>query len=47
MTTENATVEVDGQNIEKVNAFIYLGHALRTGRDNQTAELKRRIRIII
>lgn len=42
-TTEDATVEIYKQNIEKVDEFLSLGHTQRIDRNNQTAELSRRI----
>lgn len=36
---------IDKTILEKVNHYIYLGHTLKIGKENQTAEIKRRIRL--
>lgn len=38
----NKLLSVDNNQIEMVHSYIYLGHEVRIGRDNQTAELLRR-----
>lgn len=42
-TTEH--IYIDGTRLENVEEYIYLGHSIRVGKENQTAELKRRIRL--
>lgn len=42
---DGQVISVDGVTIENVSQYIYLGHNIRMGRDNQTTELKRRIRL--
>lgn len=38
-------VYIDGKEIEKVEEYVYLGHTIRVGKENQTAEIGRRIRL--
>jgi len=33
----------EGQQIEKVNEYIYLGHTITLGKENQTAKITRHI----
>lgn len=39
------TIHVDGTKLENVKEYVYLGHAIKIGKENQTAEIKRRIRL--
>lgn len=45
LTPDLGDVHLEGQKIEKVNEFIYLGHTITLGKENQTAEIIRRIRL--
>jgi len=38
-------VHLEGQQIERVNEYIYLGHTITLSKVNQTAEITRRIRL--
>lgn len=38
-------VIVNGQRIENVKEYIYLGHAIKLGKENQTTEISRRIKL--
>lgn len=38
-------IYIDGTQLENVEEYIYLGHAIKIGKENQTAEIKRRIRL--
>src|SRR6202012_1936086 len=40
---DDAVIKVGDDVIERVDSYIYLGHKLKLGLDNQTAEVKRRI----
>lgn len=44
-TQEDRNVRIDNCILEKVNEYIYLGQILKLGKDNQTAEIQRRIRL--
>ncbi|CAG9837260.1 unnamed protein product [Diabrotica balteata] len=39
----NQNISIGGKEIELVDIYIYLGHEIMIGRDNQTHELKRRV----
>lgn len=43
MGVDGQVISVDGVTIENVSEYVYLGHNVRMGRDNQTVELRRRI----
>ncbi|CAH1224416.1 unnamed protein product [Diabrotica balteata] len=45
MTNQNITIDLDGSEIESVEEYIYLGHTIKLGKQNQTAEITRRIRM--
>lgn len=45
MSPENIIFRVGNDILENVNEYIYLGHALKLGNENQTAEISRRIRM--
>lgn len=36
---------VDNNLLEKVDQYIYLGHIIKVGKDNQSAEIQRKIRV--
>lgn len=39
----NLQVRIDNHSIEVVEEYVYLGHTIKLGKDNQTAEITRRI----
>lgn len=43
MGEENQVIQIDGTVLENVTEYVYLGHTLKLGKENQTAELRRRI----
>lgn len=43
MSPEQVAVHIDGELLEQVDHYIYLGHTIRLGKDNQGAEISRRI----
>jgi len=45
LTPDPGDVHLKGQQIEKVNEYIYLGHTITLGKENQTAEITGRIRL--
>ncbi|XP_045465548.1 uncharacterized protein LOC123674648 [Harmonia axyridis] len=45
LTEEDIKVEMDGNEIEKASEYVYLGHTITMGKQNQTAEITRRIRM--
>jgi hypothetical protein len=45
MTESDEDVIVNGQRLEKVSHYIYLGHTMKLGRENQCAEVRRRIQL--
>lgn len=42
MSTDNIDVIIENQPIEVVNEYNYLGHIIKLGKENQTAEINRR-----
>lgn len=36
-------LEIQGQIIENVDQYIYLGHAVKLGKEHQTAKISRRV----
>lgn len=36
-------IHIDGTKLEKLVEYIYLGHTIKIGKENQTAEIRRRI----
>lgn len=38
-------IYIDGTKLENVEEYIYLGHVIKIGKENQTAEIKRRIKL--
>ena len=40
---DDTEIKVGDEVIERVDSYVYLGHKLKLGLDNQTAEIKRRI----
>jgi len=45
LTPDPGDVHLEGQQIEKVNEYIFLGHTITLGKENQTAEITRCIRL--
>ncbi|XP_050306271.1 uncharacterized protein LOC126743285 [Anthonomus grandis grandis] len=45
MTNEQTVITIEGHALENVEEYIYLGHAVRLGKQNQTAEISRRTRL--
>lgn len=45
MTTNEIAPQVREGNIEEVDEYIYLGHMIKLGKENQTAEVNRRVRM--
>lgn len=45
MSQEHVQLSLEGHEIENVNEYIYLGHTVKLGKENQNAEIKRRIRL--
>lgn len=45
MSDEDNPVVIENQTIENVSEYIYLGHTIKLGRENQIAELARRIKL--
>lgn len=43
MSPTGEHLEIQGQIIENVDQYIYLGHAVKLGKENQTAEIGRRV----
>lgn len=43
LSHENISITVDGVSLEKVDEYIYLGHKIKLGRENQNEEISRRI----
>ncbi|XP_030746034.1 uncharacterized protein LOC115874876 [Sitophilus oryzae] len=44
-TDENITTRINQENIEQVEEYIYLGQMIKLKKENQTAEIKRRVRL--
>lgn len=44
-TQDNRCLTVDGTKIEAVNEYVYLGQIIKINKENQTAEIKRRVRL--
>ena len=40
---DDRDIKIGDTIIERVDSYVYLGHKLKLGLDNQTAEVKRRI----
>ncbi|XP_050298560.1 uncharacterized protein LOC126737626 [Anthonomus grandis grandis] len=45
MINEQTVINIEGHALENVEEYIYLGHAVRLGKQNQTAEISRRTRL--
>lgn len=45
MTNTQNIITVDNTIIEKVEQYVYLGHIIKNGKENQLAEIKRRIKL--
>lgn len=45
MTPDNLQVHIGDQTVENVEEYVYLGHCIKLGKENQTAEIKRRVRL--
>lgn len=45
MSSEDINIYIQDNNIECVNEYIYLGHTIKLGKENQHAEINRRIRL--
>lgn len=45
MTSEETAITIEGCTLEHVEEYIYLGHAIRLGKQNQTNEISRRTRL--
>ena len=43
MSPEPISITIDGEIIEQVQSYVYLGHTIQLGRDHHAAEIKRRI----
>lgn len=46
MIPDDVIISVNNDEINRTNKYIYLGHKITLGKQNQTAEISRRIRII-
>ncbi|XP_030766839.1 uncharacterized protein LOC115890677 [Sitophilus oryzae] len=44
-TDENITTRINQEKIERVEEYIYLGQMIKLKKENQTAEIKRRVRL--
>lgn len=40
MTEQTIGVAIDGDQIQKVNEYVYLGNTITLGKQNQTAEMR-------
>ncbi|XP_050306283.1 uncharacterized protein LOC126743296 [Anthonomus grandis grandis] len=45
MSPDNIQVHIEDRIIDNVEEYIYLGHCIKLGKENQTAEINRRIRL--
>lgn len=45
MSLDEIQVAIGNQNLEQVAEYVYLGHLIKLGKENQTAEFTRRIRL--
>jgi len=43
MSPDNIQVVIDNHTLERVDEYIYLGHNIKKGKDNQSAEITRRV----
>jgi len=43
MSTEDIQVTVNDQPLEVVSEYVYLGHKIQLGKENQSSEITRRI----
>lgn len=43
MSINQETVKIDNHQIEAVSNYIYMGHKITLGKQNQSAEIKQRI----
>ena len=43
LSSENVHIEIENQILEVVDHYVYLGHNIKLGKDNQTSEIKRRV----
>jgi len=46
MIPDNAHINIDDQIVENVKEYVYLGHTIKLGKENQTAEITRRVRLM-
>lgn len=45
ISPDNIKITIDGYILEIVQEYVYLGHKIKLGNDNQTAEISRRIQM--
>lgn len=45
LSQSDIQIKIDNCDIEKVNEYIYLGHTITLGNENQAKELTRRIKL--
>lgn len=43
MSSNNDPITIDNERLETVEEYVYLGHAVKLGKENQTREIRRRI----